>query len=120
MKLRLTPATMAMTPIPEPPEVTKSPEVLRSRAKPLTGWANFQKYCKVRYCTESINVLFDNKLYLLAVSIPVRMSTEKYFVKVAPDFDFKVVGSASTYFVKYFRGILQCKINVESEFLKEY
>ena len=37
MKPRLAAASMALTPKPVPPVVTTSPEVLRSRAKPLTG-----------------------------------------------------------------------------------
>ena len=38
-------------PNPEPPEVTRSPELLRSLARPETGWPKSQKYLKVCFCT---------------------------------------------------------------------
>jgi hypothetical protein len=37
IKFRLVAATMAITPKPEPPLVTTSPEVFLSLARPLTG-----------------------------------------------------------------------------------
>src|SRR5688572_19510108 len=66
---------MAMIPNPEPPEVTMSPDVFLSRARPLVGCAKSQKYLNVCCCTSVSNaslVIFGN---LSVESIPVLIVT---------------------------------------------
>ena len=85
--------TIAINPNPEPPEVTISPEVLRSLANPLTGCAKSQKYLKVCCCTLSNNCSLVSMGNLREESIAVIKLLSNPAVKLPPLADFKVVNT---------------------------
>src|SRR5687768_10149234 len=93
-----------MIPKPEPPDVTRSPEVVLSRARPLTGWAKSQKYLNVCLCTSSTNEESEMRGNLSVESIPVEKPAVEVAAMDPPPADCKPEETVRLYLVNGKRG----------------
>src|SRR5215212_6885405 len=91
IKPRCIPTRIAITPKPLPPDVTRSPEVFRSLAKPLTGWPKSQKYLNVCCCTNCTNAESEMMENLSDGSNCVKKSRSILPDKAVPETDFSKV-----------------------------
>src|SRR5258705_5502304 len=104
IKFLLMPVTMAIIPKPDPPEVTVSPDVFRSLAKPLTGWPKFQKYVNVFFCMVSSKSLSAIEANFREESICVMYTLLIAAVKLTFPTERKPVPALKEYFARYLSG----------------